>query len=273
MTGLASLADRRDSASLPGWPGKFYRRQSEAAARIEREVIFNDKILANMPSGIALVDPESRRFLQANEAFGQMARRFGDLAGGKRNSRSDLSKKSIFAPPGRDRESSVLWHALPTRRATTGRSRRHNEFRERQPASPPGFEAERAGRALFLVEDKTRDVRLRQELISANAAKDQFLALLSHELRNPLSPVIAMVGELEARAPDERGTPPAARSDSAQRRIGGAIDRRSARHHPHRERQSCSSASKSRRSTKRLRRAYEICREDIRQKNLDSSSA
>jgi len=43
---------------------------------------------------------------------------------------------------------------------------------------------------------------LRQELIGANAAKDQFLALLSHELRNPLSPVIAMVGELEAGAPD-----------------------------------------------------------------------
>src|SRR6202165_859747 len=55
---------------------------------------------------------------------------------------------------------------------------------------------------LYLVEDKTRDVTLRQELIGANAAKDQFLALLSHELRNPLSPVIAMVGELEASAPD-----------------------------------------------------------------------
>ena len=52
------------------------------------------------------------------------------------------------------------------------------------------------------MEDKTRDVTLRQELIGANAAKDQFLALLSHELRNPLSPVIAMVGELEASAPD-----------------------------------------------------------------------
>jgi CheY-like chemotaxis protein len=55
---------------------------------------------------------------------------------------------------------------------------------------------------LYLIEDKTRDVTLRQELIAANAAKDQFLALLSHELRNPLSPVIAMVGELEASAPD-----------------------------------------------------------------------
>src|SRR4029077_19273967 len=54
---------------------------------------------------------------------------------------------------------------------------------------------------LYLVEDKTRDVALRQELMNANTAKDQFLALLSHELRNPLSPVIAMVGELEANAP------------------------------------------------------------------------
>ncbi|MBV9617973.1 MAG: cache domain-containing protein, partial [Verrucomicrobia bacterium] len=46
--------------------GKFTRRQTEAARRIEREVVFNEKILANMPSGIALVDPDSRNFLQAN---------------------------------------------------------------------------------------------------------------------------------------------------------------------------------------------------------------
>src|SRR5438034_468938 len=43
---------------------------------------------------------------------------------------------------------------------------------------------------------------LRNELLSANAAKDQFLALLSHELRNPLSPVIAMVAALETHLAD-----------------------------------------------------------------------
>jgi signal transduction histidine kinase len=57
---------------------------------------------------------------------------------------------------------------------------------------------------LYLVEEKTRDVTLRQELIAANAAKDQFLAQLSHELRSPLTPVIAMVGELEAEVPDSQ---------------------------------------------------------------------
>ncbi|PZR76661.1 MAG: hypothetical protein DLM52_05780 [Chthoniobacterales bacterium] len=43
---------------------------------------------------------------------------------------------------------------------------------------------------------------LRNDLLAANAAKDQFLALLSHELRNPLSPVIAMVAVLEAHVQD-----------------------------------------------------------------------
>src|SRR5205807_4997081 len=59
--------------------GIFYRRTTEAARRLEREVIFNEKILADMPTGIAFVDPASRRFLQANEAFTQMAHRFGGL--------------------------------------------------------------------------------------------------------------------------------------------------------------------------------------------------
>ncbi|MGH7936627.1 MAG: cache domain-containing protein, partial [Chthoniobacterales bacterium] len=67
-------------AAIFAWSAsEVYRRQSEAAARIDREVMFNDKILANMPIGIALIAPTSQRFLQTNEAFAQMARRFGKL--------------------------------------------------------------------------------------------------------------------------------------------------------------------------------------------------
>src|SRR5947208_10636860 len=49
------------TAFFAWWGSRFYRRQAESARRIEREVIFNEKILANMPSGIAFVDPTSRR--------------------------------------------------------------------------------------------------------------------------------------------------------------------------------------------------------------------
>ena len=65
------------------WLGnRFYQRQMEWTQRLEREVIFNEKMLANMPSGIAFVEPASRRFLHANDAFARMAERFGDLPAG-----------------------------------------------------------------------------------------------------------------------------------------------------------------------------------------------
>jgi signal transduction histidine kinase/CheY-like chemotaxis protein len=179
---------------------KFYRRQREATRRIEREVIFNEKILANMPSGIAFIDPTSRRFLQANDAFAQMAQRFGEVPAG-----SDIREASYedvkIAPAGAIEK--VLSFGTPFQlieeplkdKAGIMHFVNINLLRLQGPQQT-------VQGVLYLVEDKTRDVTLRQELINANAAKDQFLALLSHELRNPLSPVIAMVGELEASIPD-----------------------------------------------------------------------
>src|SRR5205807_1115631 len=64
--------------------------------------------------------------------------------------------------------------------------------------------ARRTHAVLFLVDDNTTDITIRKELIAANTAKDEFLALLSHELRNPLSPVITMVHELEKIATEEK---------------------------------------------------------------------
>src|SRR5436190_19164354 len=180
--------------------GKFTRRQAETARRIEREVIFNEKILANMPSGIALVDPESRHFLQANQAFIDMARRFGELPEGRDIYEAIYDEVKIA--PGEAIER-VLAFGAPYQLVEyaftdrEGMTRFVNVNLLRLQTSEQTVQG-----VLYLVEDKTRDMTLRQELIGANAAKDQFLALLSHELRNPLAPVIAMVGELEASAGD-----------------------------------------------------------------------
>jgi signal transduction histidine kinase/ActR/RegA family two-component response regulator len=179
---------------------KLYRRQTESTQRIEREVIFNEKILANMPSGIAFVDPTSRRFRQANEAFTQIAQRFGDLPPGHDITEATFDDVKI-APVGAIEK--VLSFGTPFQlieqplKDKTGMT----HFLDINLLRLQGPHQTIQG-VLYLVEDKTRDVTLRQELIDANAAKDQFLALLSHELRNPLSPVIAMVGELEASIPD-----------------------------------------------------------------------
>ena len=179
--------------------GIFYRRQTEAARRIEREVIFNEKILANMPVGIAFVDPTSRKFRQANETFSQMAQRLGHLP--KRHDVLDATYDDVkIAPP--DAIERVLSFGTPFQlieqpfQDEGGMTHFVNVTLVRLQAADETIQG-----VLYFVEDKTRDVTLRHELISANTAKDQFLALLSHELRNPLSPVIAMVSELEATTP------------------------------------------------------------------------
>ena len=185
------------------WLGsRFYQRQLESKQRLEREVIFNEKMLANMPGGIALVDPISRKFLHANDSFARMAERFGDLLPGREITEVVCDDVKI-APAGAVER--VLSFGTPFQLIEQPLNDKTSvtHFLDINLLRLQGADETIQG-VLYLVEDKTRDVTLRQELIAANAAKDQFLAQLSHELRSPLTPVIAMVGELEAELPDSK---------------------------------------------------------------------
>src|SRR5215813_13201832 len=185
------------------WLGsRFYQRQIDSKQRLEREVIFNEKMLANMPGGIALVDPVSRQFLHANDAFARMAERFGKVPADSDITEVDCEDVKI-APPGAVER--VLNFGAPFQLIEQPLKDKAGvtHFMDINLLRLQGAHETIQG-VLYLVEDKTRDVTLRQELIAANAAKDQFLAQLSHELRSPLTPVISMVGELEAEVPDSK---------------------------------------------------------------------
>jgi signal transduction histidine kinase len=250
------------------WLGSaYYQRQLEAKQRLEREVIFNEKMLANMPSGIAFIDPASRRFLHANHAFAQMAERFGDVPAGRDITETTYDDVKI-APNGAIER--VLTFGTPFQliehplRDKTGITHFLNINLLRLQGAQETIQG-----VLYLVEDKTRDVTLRQELIGANAAKDQFLALLSHELRSPLAPVLAMVGDLEAELPD---SPPVREALEVVRRnvelearlIDDLLD--------------VTRIAKGKLQLsfeticvhQLLQRAYEICREEIAAKNLEA---
>ena len=249
------------------WLGnRFYQRQMEWTQRLEREVIFNEKMLANMPSGIAFVEPASRRFLHANDAFARMAERFGDLPAGRDITEIPCDEVNI-APPGAIER--VLTFGTPFQlhehplKDKTGVT----HFLDINLLRLQGAQETVQG-VLYLVDDKTRDVTLRQELIAANAAKDQFLALLSHELRSPLSPVIAMVGELEAEMPDSQSVREALEVvrrnvELEARLIDDLLD--------------ITRISKGKLQLsfeticihQILQRAYEICRKEIEEKNLE----
>jgi len=254
-------------AAILAWLGGiFYRRQTEAARRIEREVIFSEKILANMPVGIAFVDPTSKKFLQANEAFSQMAQRFGGLSQNREIVGSTYDDVKIAPADAIER---VLSFGTPFQlieqpfRDEGDMTHFVNVTLLRLQAADQTIQG-----VLYLVEDRTRDVTLRQELINANAAKDQFLALLSHELRNPLSPVIAMVGELEAttpRSPKLREALEVIRRnvELEARLIDDLLD--------------VTRIAKGKLQLsfevvdvhEMLRRAYEICREDLAKKSIE----
>ena len=52
--------------------------------------------------------------------------------------------------------------------------------------------------------DVSEVVRAREELEAASRAKDEFLAMLGHELRNPLAPIVTALDIVEMRTPGER---------------------------------------------------------------------
>ena len=249
------------------WLGsRFYQRQLQSKQQLEREVIFNEKMLANMPGGIALVDPVSRRFLHSNDAFARMAERFGEMPA-DRDITQITSDDIKIAPPGAvDRVLNfgtpfqLIEHPLKDKSGVT-------HFLDINLLRLQGAKETVQG-VLYLVEDKTRDVTLRQELIAANAAKDQFLAQLSHELRSPLTPVIAMVGELEAELPDSEPVREALEVvrrnvELEARLIDDLLD--------------ITRISKGKLQLtfepisihQILQRAYEICRDEIEAKNLE----
>src|SRR5438067_11300276 len=249
------------------WLGsRFYQRQLESKQQLERDVIFNERMLANMPGGIALVDPVSRRLLHANDAFARMAERFGDVPAGRDITEITCDDVKI-APPGAVERVlnfgtpfQLIEHPLKDSSSAT-------HFLDINLLRLQGAKETVQG-VLYLVEDKTRDVTLRQELLAANAAKDQFLAQLSHELRSPLTPVIAMVGELEAELPASEPVKEALEVvrrnvELEARLIDDLLD--------------ITRISKGKLQLsfeticvhQILQRAYEICRKEIEAKNLD----
>lgn len=63
--------------------------------------------------------------------------------------------------------------------------------------------AERTWAAVERARAEQEQVKVQQVLSEANRQKDQFLAMLAHELRNPLAPIRTSAGILRARAPSD----------------------------------------------------------------------
>jgi two-component system CheB/CheR fusion protein len=68
------------------------------------------------------------------------------------------------------------------------------------------FETDATGRAIRMIgtcQDITERKRAERELVEADRRKDEFLAMLSHELRNPLAPILNAIDIIERAGPGE----------------------------------------------------------------------
>ena len=182
----------------------LYRRQLNLSLLAQREQVFSENILANLPVGIALVDAFTGRFQQANESFNVILRSLGMIREGETAVGEEFAASPLATPRtlGRVLKGGVPFRAVEERREPGTNRRRYLNLHllRLQDASS------RVLGILCLVEDATEDYALRHELIEANAAKDQFFAQLSHELRTPLTPVVTMVAELERYVAEQNGT-------------------------------------------------------------------
>jgi len=171
--------------------------------RIERTLEENRRTLQTFYDsspffmGLVELDGESITFLSVNQA---LARALGTTP-----ERMASSRVEEFATP----EEARLWAQNYQR---SGRERAPVQFEYQHPA-PGGDRWYRATVAFvgddskprfsFVAEEITDQKAVAEALRQANRAKDEFLAMLGHELRNPLSPIVTALQLLKLRGDNQ----------------------------------------------------------------------
>ncbi|HET6725079.1 MAG TPA: ATP-binding protein [Gammaproteobacteria bacterium] len=218
---LASAVDGKDPVSLPGGTRI---RQAEVDETDQREMLRS--VLDYMPIPAVVIEPETGRIEFANAAA-------SEAAGGR-------VPRAAPGEPGAD------WGAItdnygqplpaesfPRARLLRGEPLRHLEMQWHLPggvhhlllsggALPPVGGGR--GSIVLMFEDITYLKTIEAELRGANRRKDEFLAMLAHELRNPLMPIrnaLAVMTRASSREAAERAR---AMMDRQVRRMTRLID-------------------------------------------------
>ncbi len=149
--------------------------------------------------GVVELDGDSITFLTANQA---LARALGTTPERMSNGRPDE-----FAKP-----EEVLFWAQSYRRARREGAPVKIEYEHPTPFGNRWYRATVAfigehgrPRFSFVAEEVTEQRKAAEALQEANRSKDEFLAMLGHELRNPLSPIVTALQLLKLRGDGQHG--------------------------------------------------------------------
>jgi PAS domain S-box-containing protein len=194
----------------------FTRDDSERVAR-DQAIQQRNNLILHAPMGAVLVSSPHLRYELANDEFCRMfgcedvvGRTFGDVFPPLAGSEIERSLREVFRtgqPYSTDE--------YRTRVALGGNSPEERFFHIRlQPLAEPGAQVHsvigitlditQQVRAQHALQQSYRDrEQLLESLAEANRAKDEFLAMLGHELRNPLSPIVTALQLMRMRGDSE----------------------------------------------------------------------
>lgn len=159
--------------------------------------------ISNTATALAYLDPQLR-FVEANAAYcAAFGRSRGELVG--------RSYRELFADPGlrarldevRSTGSAVEISELCCPAHDDGDRDEMGCAYWDWSARPVSGEFETVEGVVISAIDVTEKVLARRELEAAGRRKDEFLAMLAHELRNPLAAISSAVEVLQARLPDD----------------------------------------------------------------------
>ena len=149
--------------------------------------------------GLGEIDGDSLTFLSVNQALASVLRTTPE--------RIVNSRASEFAAPAEVR----LWKESCRKSEREGAPVQF-EYEHPAPGGSRWYRAtvafvgdDRRSRFSFVAEDITEQRRAAEELREASRSKDEFLAMLGHELRNPLSPIVTALQLLKLRGDGHRG--------------------------------------------------------------------
>jgi PAS domain S-box-containing protein len=180
--------DKRRGFILASYPGERIGsdiRLREAANYLVQQRQWLEAVLNLLPLPMLLVDPAGDRITFRNQAAQAFA---------------SVEDEEVFsANHFTDMDGRTLSHdELPTSRAARGEKLLGHQIRWRRPdgertlmihsATLPAMHSHESV-AVLLYQDVTRDKEHERELRRANQAKDALLAMLGHELRNPLAAI------------------------------------------------------------------------------------
>jgi two-component system, chemotaxis family, CheB/CheR fusion protein len=171
-------------------------KEAENALFHERHLL--NSLLANIPDAIYFKDARGR-FIRANQP---MAARLG-LA-----SPDDLTGKAAADLPDGGAVLAAALHRQDERILATGEAQHYNLEERRSPDGSSRWDMVtrlplRDPRGLIvgtsvIFRDVTEQKRAEEKIREAVRRRDQFLAMLSHELRNPLAAIVTATGLLKA---------------------------------------------------------------------------